>query len=348
MLEEAEADLHGENARDGFVDLFDGDLSAGDGGSEVLPVGSGTERHLHVDARLEAAHGGVREIFCETVGLEILDGVGVADYEALEAPILAEDVMQQPAVAGGGHVVEIHVGGHGGADTGLDCGVEGREVDVPHLIFRDVGGVIVASAFGGAVSGEVLHAGENVFGRADVWALKAANLRGRHRGAEVGVFACALDDASPAGITCDVEHGREGPVDADGAGLPRGDGLRLFFNRRVPRCGHGDGNRKDGAEAVDDVEAEDERDVQARLLDRDVLELVDHSGIGNEEQRAELAFGDGAFDLVGFAKHELLAELADFFLEGHLLEERGDAGVNLLVRDLAGRRSSCGDGRCLD
>src|SRR5277367_4659318 len=177
MLEETEADLHGEDAANGFIDLLDGDLSAGYGCGEILPVRSGPEGHFHIDTGLETEHGGLREIFRIAMRREILDSVGVAHDESLEAPVFAQYVMQQPAIDRSGHVVEVHVCGHGGADARFYGGVKGRKVDVPHLVFGDIGGVVVASAFGCAISGEVLHAGENVFGRADIWALKAVDLR---------------------------------------------------------------------------------------------------------------------------------------------------------------------------
>ena len=50
------------------------------------------------------------------------------------------------------------------ADAGVARGVEGREIDVPHELFGNVGGVVVATAVGGAVAGEVLDAGEHVVG----------------------------------------------------------------------------------------------------------------------------------------------------------------------------------------
>jgi len=92
--------------------------------------------------------------------------------------------------------------------------------------------------------------------------------------------------------------------------------------RRIPGRGHRDGHREDSAEAVDDVEAEDERDVQARFLDGQVLEAVDFSGIGDEEKRSQLTIRNGVVDGFLFAEIEELAELADFFFQGHLFEKQ--------------------------
>src|SRR5271170_1939056 len=148
-----------------------------------------------------------------------------------------------------------------------------------------------------------------MFGRADIWALKAVDLCDGHRRAQVRILARAFDDAAPAWVAGDVEHGREGPLDADGAGLPRGDGLPFFFDRRIPGSGHRDGHGEDGAEAMNDVEAEDERDVEAGLLDGDVLELVDHGGVGHKQQRSKLALGDGIRYFSGRSEDKLLAKL---------------------------------------
>ena len=57
---------------------------------------------------------------------------------------------------------------------------------------------------------------------------KASGTSSSNSSTEHGVLTGALDDASPAGVASDVDHRRERPVDADGACLARGDGLRIF------------------------------------------------------------------------------------------------------------------------
>jgi len=57
------------------------------------------------------------------------------------------------------------------------------------------------------------------------------------------------------------------------------------------------------------------------LIYGQVLEAVDFGGIGDEEQRAQLAFRYGVVGGLLFAEIEELAELADFFVESHLSEE---------------------------
>ncbi len=200
------------------------------------------------------------------------------------------------AIAGGGDVVEVHVGAHEGGDAGVARGFEGREIDVPHQLFGDVGGVVVAAAVGGAVSGEVFGGGEDVVGATPLAALEAEDLRASDGRAEIGVFAGAFDHAAPAGVAGDVDHWTESPSDADGAGFFGGDGLGLLDHCGIPRGSGADRRWEDCAIAVDDVEAEEDRDMEAGFFDRDVLEAVDFFGIGNPEHRAGAALFDDLLD----------------------------------------------------
>lgn len=69
--------------------------------------------------------------------------------------------------------------------------------------------------------------------------------------------------------------------------------------------------------------------------------MVDYVGIGDEEERADVAFFGEVFDAGGVvglgefveraAEYEELAELAELLFEGHLLEQGFDALVNDFV-----------------
>ena len=100
----------------------------------------------------------------------------------------------------------------------------------------------------------------------------------------IGIFSGAFDNAAPARIAHDVQHRCEGPFDADSACFFGGDRLRFCSGGRIPRRGHGNRHGEDGPEAVDDVETEDERNVQASVLDREMLETIDFRGIRDEEK----------------------------------------------------------------
>lgn len=332
VLKEAKAKLHLQNGADRSVDLGGSELACLEGGGKSCGEGGVIDGHLHVDSGVESTVCGIVSVLGEAMGLQALDGVGVGDDKAFEAPLVSEDIGEEPVVASGGHIIEVHVGRHDGCCTGVDGGVEWFQIDVLELGIGDVGGVVIAASLGSTVSGEVLDGGEDMVGSADVVALKAANLSGGKGRAEVGVFACTFDDASPTGIAGDINHGTEGPVDANGAGFPGGDGLGTGGEGRIPGGGHGKGHGEDGAEAMNDVKSEEERDVKAGVLHGEMLEAVDLVGIGDEEERADVACLDACFDRLRGAKEEELIELSELLLHSHLMEEGLDTLVDGGVR----------------
>ena len=210
-------------------------------------------------ARTAASAG----IFGEAVGGEAFDGCPIADDHAVEAPVVAEDVVEEQAVAGGGDTVEVHVGGHEGAGAGFERGVEGWEVDVPQLLVGDVGLFVVAAAGGSAVAGEVFDAGHDVVGRAEVVALEARTWASAMREPRKG--------SSPAPSMMRPQRGSRAmsTMGAKAHWMPVARASRAAMDWAcsascgIPAGSHGDGDGIDGAEAVDDVEAEEERDVQA-------------------------------------------------------------------------------------
>ena len=236
-----------------------------------------------------ARAAGVGQVGGEAVRLQAAGGVGVADHEALEAPEVAQHLGEEPAVAGGRDAVEVHVRRHHVAGARLDRRAERREVGVPQLGVGQVHLVVVTPAERGAVPREVLGPGDDAVGSAEPLALEAAHLGDRHRRAEVRVLAGALDDAAPPRVAGDVDHRREGPVDADRPRLPRGDRLAAGDGVGVPRRRHRDRHRQDRPEPVDDVEREQRRDAVPVAVDDEPLEAVDLGGVGDEQQRPELA-----------------------------------------------------------
>jgi hypothetical protein len=66
--------------------------------------------------------------------------------------------------------------------------------------------------------------------------------------------------------------------------LAGGDRLTALDRLQVPRSGHRDRHRKDGAQAVDDVEPEESRDAQPIAFDREPLQSIDLGGIGLEQK----------------------------------------------------------------
>ena len=230
------------------------------------------------------------------MGDEVPNGVGVAHDEALEAPRVAQHLGEQPAAARRRNPVEVHVGGHHVAGAGVDRRLERREVHVPELGVGEVDLVVVAPTERGAVAGEVLRTGDDAVRRTQLVALEAAHLGDGHGGAEVRVFAGALDDPTPTWIAGDVDHRRERPMDADRTRLTGGDRLATLDRLGIPRRRHRDRHRKDRAQPVDDVETEQHRDAETVAFDREPLEAVDLGRIGDEQQRTRTALPQRRLD----------------------------------------------------
>ncbi|OQB94374.1 MAG: hypothetical protein BWX86_01485 [Verrucomicrobia bacterium ADurb.Bin122] len=175
----------------------------------------------------------------------------------------------------------------------------------------------------------MFEAGDHAVGPAVIVALETAHGGRGDEAAEIGILAIALGDAAPARVTRDVDHRRKRPIDADDGGFEGGHRAETLDERGVPRAGEAERDRVRGAETVDRIEAEDERDAEARLLDGEALQAVAQIGIGRHaEEGAELAGGDeGGVLFVARIGHQLLQELADAFLARHAGEQVGDAGL---------------------
>ncbi len=126
-------------------------------------------------------------------------------------------------------------------------------MDVAQFDFGDVGGVVVAPAFAGAVTREMLGTGGDVAGFREVIALEAAHHGSRQHTAQVRVFTQGLCDSPPARIAPDIDHRGKRPVDAVGSGLEGGDARTGRDQFRIPTRRLAQRNREDGFEAVNDV-----------------------------------------------------------------------------------------------
>ena len=169
--------------------------------------------------------------------------------------------------------------GHQRRDARVDRRLEWRQVDLAQRALRHLRAVVVAPRLRRAVRGVVFGAGENAR------ALESAHVRRGHGRAEHRIFAGAFGDASPARVARDVHHGREGPADPFRARFRRAGARGELGHLRVPRRGDGQRNGKDGAIAVDDVVAEQQRDLrmcQGLALQR--VRLLRAAGV---EQRSD-------------------------------------------------------------
>ena len=338
VLEEAEGELDAEDAAGGFVDDGLGD----EAGADLIGEGGAVEVafHIHIDAGGEGLAGGGGAVGGDGVVEKLGDGAPVGDDEAVKAPLVAQDIGEGVVVGGGGDAVDGVEAGHESGGTGIDGGFVGWQPGLAELVVAHVGGVVVAAGDGGTVGGVVLDADGDGVGLGEIVLLVAADPGLGDGGTEEGIFAGGLNDASPAGVAGDIDHGGEDPLYAIGAGLNRGSAGDGGDEGGVPTGGEGDGDGEDGALAVDDVVAEDEGDVKAGFFDGDFLEGVGFFGVGEVEKGADLAAAGEVlvadFGAVGTGgvSGGVLGELADFFLEGHLPEEGFDAAVEVGAGEL--------------
>ncbi len=240
--------------------------------------------------------------------------------------------MIERPVGGHRNAVDGVEGGHHRIGAGFDRGLEWGKIAIVQLRNRDLGAVVVAAALRGAVADEVLGRGGEA---ALAVSFDACRREGR---AEEGVLAGALDDASPAGIARHVDHRRKRQVHADGrrlAGNGFGGGLGELW---APRGGPGDRRRKRRAERVDGIDAEQERDAEARRA-RGLAEGLDVLAVGHIQHGPDAALADLLELLLGRKGHRRKIELADLLGERHARKERIDRGLD-------GRFLE--DGKCLD
>ena len=223
---------------------------------------------------------------------------------------------------------------HRGIRPGVDGRLEGRQVEVAQPLLGHVGRVVLTAALGLAVGGEVLDARDDLVGRRVVVALRGLDARRREDGAEVRVLAGGLGDAAPARLVGDVDHRAVDLLDADRRRLARGDRVVGGGHRRVEAARGAQRHREDRAVAVDRVVGEEDRDVQPRLLDRDVLEVVDLRRVGEAEDPAHARLRVGVGDLPVGQQLQLLELLAD----RHLAEQSIDLALDAAIGAVSRRR----------
>ena len=191
----------------------------------------------------------------------------VTDGQPLEAPLLAQQVGQQPAVGGGGHAVDGVQRDHHRAGAGVHRGLVGRQVVLEHARQAHVHGVVVAAAFGRAVQGEVLDRRHDAVRGGQVGALVGTDHHAGQQRGQVGVFAEAFRDPPPARVAGDVDHRREAHVEPVGAGFEGGDPRAAGDHLGVPAGGQAEADGKDGAVPVGHVVGMEQRDLQAAMAD---------------------------------------------------------------------------------
>ena len=162
---------------------------------------------LHVGSG-SCAHGGsMRGVTRCLVALpEVAHGTAVAHHQILESPLVAQNLLQQSAVAAAGFVVQSLIGTHHLPDLGiLHQGLEGRQIRLLQVAQRHVVQVgRMAGVLRSAVHGIVLGTGPQLAVAGRLGALQSAHHLGAHDAGQVGVLAVGLLPTSPARVAEDV------------------------------------------------------------------------------------------------------------------------------------------------
>ncbi len=150
----------------------------------------------------------------------------VADHEALEAPLVAEDVGEQRAVLPAPLAVDAVVRRHHRSDAFVDDAPEVREV---HLVQGDVVDFDVDGEAGvlHRVAREVLHARHHV-------ALQTAGEGGAELADVMRVLAVRLLGPTPRGVAQHVDAHRAGEVRTDRAQLATDGVADAFLEVGIP------------------------------------------------------------------------------------------------------------------
>ena len=300
-IEHAQAEAEQEAAGEGAVESFFGEQFVVDGIDDGLDGGAGIADDI--EAGVKRVGDGLFEGAGDMLAAhELRDAGPVGDDRAVEAPLVAEEIGEEPVIGGTGDFVDAAEGGHGGGGMSLDeAGAKGGEVIIVEQFFGDH--VLVAHAVGFlAVDGEVLGRGDG-FQIFRVVALQALDHGDADAAGESGVFAEGFLDAAPARVAGQVDGGgpeHEAAVALAvgvvfGAGLI-GDGVADFLDEvGVEGGGQADGLGIDGGAAG----AGDAVDGLGPPVDGGDVEAV--------------VVGDHHLDLFGF------------FFEGEAADEVGDA-----------------------
>lgn len=187
----------------------------GNSAQDAVIPGVRAARHLQIETRLEG-------------GDAIEDRQPVGDDQAVESPLLAQDVVDEMTGFAGVLTVEQVVRRHHRPGPALlHHRLESGQVDLPegalvdHRLEPHPRGLLV-------VRREVLHR------RSDPLRLHAAHQGGRRLACQVGVLGEVLEGPAAAGVTFDVQARTEEDADSFGSRLRAHRGADLLEERLVP------------------------------------------------------------------------------------------------------------------
>ena len=340
VLEQAGAELDAQDPAHCVVDPLHRDpvlveqllAEVADQGARHLGVDAGVERE---GCRAGSVGGDAVTAFTgvgclRRTGAHLGDRRPVALDEPVELPLVFEDLVHRVVVAAAGHAVDRVERAHRRVRTGVDSRLERRQIEIPEPLFRQVGGVVVPAALRLAVRGEVLGARDELVGCAVVAALNRLDASGREHRVQVGVLSGGLGDPAPARFVRDVHHRGIGLLEPHDGRLARAVRVVVGGHLRIEARACGQRDRKDRPEAVDRVEGEEQRDLQARLLDGHLLQFSNPLWIGDAQDRPESIAHLGVGDQE--VRQEL--DLLELLLERHLREQVAHSRLDFLVRRL--------------
>ena len=279
VLEQPGVELQLQDAAHAGVDLLDRDpfFAHQVGQREVAQ----RVRGLDVDAGLDRLQRRLLVAGGQAVARDqFLDPHVVRHRGALEAPLLAQDVGQEPAAGVRRQAVDLVIRGHHGRNLRfLDDLLERREEILAQSALADVGRTDVGAALGLAVAGHVLEGRMHLVCRQrQGLAREADHGRLAHHAAQVRVFAIGFLDAAPARIARHVDHRRQRQVGAACTHLARRDREHLGHHGRVEARGQADRLREAGRlarrVAMQRFLVHQDRNAQASTLHRPFLHRV--------------------------------------------------------------------------
>jgi len=319
FFKQAEQHLDAQNAPHRFIERFERQNPLLHQPGQALLVAAALHVHLHAGG--QAFHRRLGTVGGDAMGDEFADRIPVADDEAGKTPLTAQDTIESEGIGRSGHAVEVIEGAHQGGSAGLHSRLERRQVDIAQDLFGDIGGVIIPAAFGGAIADVMFEAGGDAVGRGQVFSLKSAHAGDGHPAAEISIFTRPFGDSAPARIPGDVNHGRKGPVNARSTRLSGGDGRALFSQLGVPARSLGERNRKNGLVAMDDIQPEEDRNAETRVLHCELLQGVGLRGAADVEEGTDRTRARH-LQMLGSCAIGVLLQLADLLLKGHAADQR--------------------------
>ncbi len=159
IVEQAHVIFHVQHVARGVVQLCHGDFAAFHQTRQVFAVV--LVAHAHVDARLQRHPHRIFRIGRGAMLNQLLDRPVIGHGDAFKAPLVAQDIFQQPAIGRGWRAVQRVQGHHHRAAPGIETGFVRRHIVVKQTLRTHVDGVVLFPALHCAIGGEVLDAGHH-------------------------------------------------------------------------------------------------------------------------------------------------------------------------------------------